>query len=87
MLDGAKSIKIHGEYLPVHARVETISDLSAHADYQEILDWLKAFDQAPKHTFVTHGEPVAADAMRMHIQETLGWAVTVPEYLQTVTLD
>lgn len=87
MLDGAKSIKIHGEYVPVHARVETISDLSAHADYQEILDWLKAFDQAPKHTFVTHGEPVAADAMRMHIQETLGWAVTVPEYLQTVTLD
>lgn len=87
MLDGAKSIKIHGEYVPVHARVESISNLSAHADYMEILEWLKGFDQAPRQTFVTHGEPVAADAMRMHIKEALHWEVTVPEYLQTVTLE
>ncbi len=87
MLDGAKSIKIHGEYVPVHARVESISNLSAHADYREILEWLKGFDQPPRQTFVTHGEPVAADAMRMHIKEALHWEVTVPEYLQTVTLE
>jgi len=86
MLDGAESIKIHGEYIPVRAHVELISNLSAHADYSEILDWLAGFESAPKKTFIVHGEPVAADAMRRHIEEKLHWQVVVPEYLQTVEL-
>ncbi|HEY0907363.1 MAG TPA: MBL fold metallo-hydrolase [Methylophilus sp.] len=87
MLEGSKTIKIHGEYVPVRAQVASISNLSAHADYTEILRWLQGFEKAPRQTFITHGEPVAADAMRMHIKDSLHWAVTVPEYLQTVTLD
>jgi metallo-beta-lactamase family protein len=63
MLDGAESIKIHGQYIPVHADVEFVSNLSAHADYAEILAWLGGFESAPKTTFITHGEPVAADAL------------------------
>jgi metallo-beta-lactamase family protein len=86
MLDGAESIKIHGEYIPVRARVEFISNLSAHADYSEILDWLGGFEKPPKKTFITHGEPVAADAMRLHIEEQLHWQVVVPDYLETITL-
>lgn len=86
MLDGAESIKIHGEYVPVRADVELISNLSAHADYSEIIDWLGGIDAPPKRTFITHGEPVAADAMRHHIEEHLHWAVEVPEYLEKVTL-
>ena len=38
-------------------------------------------------TFITHGEPVAADAMRLHLEEQLRWSVTVPDYLETVNLD
>lgn len=87
MLDGAESIKIHGEYIPVRASVELISNLSAHADYAEILDWLSGFEAPPKKTFIVHGEPVAADSMRRHIQEKLHWQVEVPEYLETVRLD
>ena len=87
MIDGAESIKIHGEYVPVHADVEFVSNLSAHADYAEILDWLGGFESAPKKTFIVHGEPVAADAMRLHIEEKLKWRVVVPEYLETVKLD
>ena len=87
MIDGAESIKIHGEYVPVKAKVEFISNLSAHADYSEIIDWLKGFESAPKKTFIVHGEPVAADAMRKHVEEQLNWNVLVPEYLETVTLD
>jgi metallo-beta-lactamase family protein len=87
MLDGVESIKIHGEYVPVRADVELISNLSAHADYAEIIDWLGGFEAPPKKTFITHGEPVAADAMRLHIEEQLYWQVVVPEYLETVTLD
>lgn len=86
MLDGAESIKIHGEYMPVRADVELISNLSAHADYAEILDWLAGFEAPPKKTFIVHGEPVAADAMRRHIEELLHWQVVMPEYRQTVVL-
>jgi metallo-beta-lactamase family protein len=87
MVDGAKEIKIHGEYYPIKARVEMISNLSAHADYEEILGWLRGFESAPRKTFIVHGEPVSADAMRRHIEEKLHWNVEVPDYLETVTLD
>lgn len=87
MLDGAESIKIHGEYVPVKAEVQFVSNLSAHADYAEILDWLGGFEAPPKRTFIVHGEPVAADAMRHHIEEKLHWRVKVPDYLETVILD
>ncbi len=87
MVEGAESIKIHGEYVPINADVEFISNLSAHADYAEILDWLGGFASVPKKTYIVHGESLAADAMRIHIEEKLHWHVEVPEYLQTVTLD
>ena len=87
MLDGVESIKIHGEYVPVRAKVEYVPNLSAHADYMEMINWLKGFEAPPKKTFLTHGEPVAADAMRLHIQDQLHWQVVVPEYLETVHLN
>jgi metallo-beta-lactamase family protein len=86
MLNGAESIKIHGEYVPIRAEVEFISNLSAHADYSEIITWLTGIETPPKKTFITHGEPVAADAMRRHIEEQLHWSVEVPEYLEKVML-
>jgi metallo-beta-lactamase family protein len=75
---GAEAIKIHGEYVPVRAEVVKMDNLSAHADYTEILQWLRGFKRPPKRTFVTHGEPAAADELRRRIEETLGWAVSVP---------
>ena len=86
MVNGANEVKIHGEYIPIKARIASMTSLSAHADYVEILQWLKQFKQAPKLTFVTHGEPVAADAMRLHIEEQLKWQTCVPDYLQKVNL-
>jgi metallo-beta-lactamase family protein len=86
MINGAESIKIHGDYVPIRADVEFISNLSAHADYAEIITWLSGIETPPKITFITHGEPVAADAMRLHIEEQLHWSVEVPEYLEKVTL-
>ena len=87
MLGGAEAVKIHGQYIPVRAEVANIDNLSAHADYNEILSWLKNFESPPRQTFVTHGEPEAADALRLRIEETLGWGVTVPEYRDTVQLN
>lgn len=86
MLDGAESVKIHGEYVPINAEVDSISNLSAHADYSEIMEWLHHYEKPPVTTFIVHGEPVAADAMRHHIEEKLHWEVVVPEYLETIEL-
>jgi metallo-beta-lactamase family protein len=83
LLGGAKAIKIHGEYVPVRAEVVMLENLSAHADYAETIEWLKGFRTPPVRTYITHGEPVAADALRLHIEEALGWADTVPEYRET----
>jgi metallo-beta-lactamase family protein len=86
MLDGAPEIKIHGEYVPIRAEVAVINNLSAHADANEIVAWLKHFQQAPRRTFITHGEPVAADALRLKIEEQLHWETYVPDYLEKLSL-
>ena len=80
MLRGAKELKIHGDYYEIHAEVERLDMLSAHADRNEIIEWLQQMPRAPRRTFVTHGEPQAADTMRQTIEEKLGWDAYVPEY-------
>lgn len=86
LIDGATSIRIHGEEVPVRASVDQISNLSAHADYVEIIDLLKEIKKPPKMTYVTHGEPTAADMMKHHVIRELKWPVHIPEYLDTVDL-
>lgn len=86
LLAGEPSVKIHGEYVPVRARVELLEGLSAHADGDEIVQWLRQFVQAPRQTFVVHGEPEASDGLRRRIQDELGWRVSVPEYRQVEIL-
>ncbi|MGY6586709.1 MAG: MBL fold metallo-hydrolase RNA specificity domain-containing protein [Wenzhouxiangella sp.] len=79
MVDGASEIKIHGQYWPVKAEVANLSMLSAHADVDELLEWLGHFERPPENTFIVHGELEAGEALRRRIQETLGWNVTLPE--------
>ena len=76
--EGTDELKIMGQYVQVKAKVVQIEALSAHADYREILDWLRASAIAPKRVFVTHGEPQAADALRRRLGEELHWHATVP---------
>jgi metallo-beta-lactamase family protein len=83
---GAPTVRIHGEDVPVRAEVAMLADLSAHADAAEITAWLRGFKSAPRQTFVTHGEPAAADAMRQRIERELHWHVHMPTYLESVTL-
>lgn len=77
---GADAVKIHGQMIPVKAEVLSLDMLSAHADGGEILDWLKGFEEPPAETFIVHGEPDAADQLRLRIEDSLGWSVTVPDY-------
>lgn len=80
VLDGEREVKILGQWVPVRCRTARIGGFSAHADWKEILRWLEGMPAAPRRTFLTHGEPPAANAMAGHIKETYGWAVEVPVY-------
>ena len=84
---GAEAVKIHGEAVAIHAEVASLGQLSAHADWAEILEWLGGFAQPPRATFLTHGEPQASDALRKHIEEQLRWECSIPDYLQAIELN
>ncbi len=86
LVHGEKEIKIHGHLYPVHAEIANLDGLSAHADYSEIMDWLRFFRSPPRRVFLTHGEPEAASSFKFKIEEHLGWDVALPDYMQTVEL-
>jgi metallo-beta-lactamase family protein len=86
LLRGEKTLKIHGKTYNVRAKIECLSSLSAHADYQEILDWLSNFKQPPKKIFITHGELASAVALQNKIQKQFGWITVIPAYLQSENL-
>lgn len=86
LLKGDKEIKIHGAMWPVKAEIDMIDGLSAHADYEEILRWLRNFRKPPRMTFIVHGEKLAAASMRDKIAETYNWNVTIPQDGQTIEL-
>jgi metallo-beta-lactamase family protein len=86
LADGAAAVKIHGQMIPVHARVEKIDSMSAHADSQEILRWLGGFKRPPQMTFLVHGEPVAMEALQAEITTRLGWNTKMPRHEETVDL-
>jgi metallo-beta-lactamase family protein len=86
ILDGAKAVKIHGVPVAVKAEIQFVESLSAHADWRDIMRWLKGFESPPKMTFLVHAEPDAATAMKLHIKEELGWKVSIPKYLEKAEL-
>ena len=83
---GAESVKMHGREVRIRAHIESMENLSAHADYGETLGWLGRFHNQPKMTFLVHGEPKAAEALRQKVSGQLRWNVAVPKYMEKVTL-
>lgn len=79
---GELEIKIHGEMIPVRAHIESLNTMSAHADYREILDWLKNFKHPPRKVFITHGNNESALSLKNKIEQTLDWHCMIPDYLQ-----
>ena len=78
LLEGAREVKMFGQWIPVNAEVAELPMLSAHADSDELVQWLSGFAQAPKRLFIVHGEPEASEGLRERVQRELGWQATVP---------
>jgi metallo-beta-lactamase family protein len=87
LLDGARQVKIHGRYVPVHAEIVQIDDFSVHADADDMIEWLRAAPQEPRTVHVVHGEPAAAQAMAGRVSDELGWCAVVPRLGERVRLD
>lgn len=87
LVDGARSVKIHGAMVPVAARVTRIDSMSAHADQSEIVKWLRTFRALPRQTYLVHGELAAQEALKTHLQNTLGLTVTIPQHAEKVEVD
>ena len=78
LVDGDKRVRILGDDLPVRATVHTIGGLSAHADRDALLSWLRGFRTPPARTFVVHGEAATASGFSDTIADTFGWRVEAP---------
>jgi metallo-beta-lactamase family protein len=87
LVDGATAVKIHGQTIPVHAKIAKIDSMSAHADSKEIMRWLHGFKAPPKKTFIVHGEPDAMAALRQTIAAELGWTTHAPAWKERVDLE
>ena len=79
LIDGAKEVKMHGEYVPVRARVEQLGEFSVHADSNELLAWLQTASIAPNQVFVVHGEAGVAESFSEQIHAKLGWKSVAPK--------
>ena len=84
--EGAKFTRIHGEDVPVRARIAALDSLSAHADANEIMRWLGGFTRPPALTCLVHGEPAPMDALKARIERELGWAVRTPAHQEKIDL-
>ena len=82
LLDGADEIKFYGKYVPVKANIDILDGLSAHADKNELIEWLSDIKKMPEQIFLVHGEPQALDTLRVKLKDSLGWHVTIPELYQ-----
>jgi metallo-beta-lactamase family protein len=86
LLDGEPSVRMYGIDVPVKAQIHYIKGLSAHADQNELIEWMEGFNLKPKMTFLVHGEDAATAELADVIRTELGWEAIVPEYLESFEL-
>ncbi len=84
--EGAKTLNLFGQAVPVCAEIVEMGQFSAHAGKSELLRWLSALPEPPRRTYLTHGEPAAAGALQTAIKEKFKWDAEVARYLDTVPL-
>ncbi|HHF7365552.1 TPA: MBL fold metallo-hydrolase RNA specificity domain-containing protein [Legionella bozemanae] len=81
MVRGEKEIKMFGQMIPIRAEVIQMENISAHADYAEILSWLAHLKNTPRKIFITHGEKESAESLKVKIEQRFHWNCVIPNYL------
>ena len=84
--EGAKSLSLFGQAVPVLAEIVEMGQLSAHAGKSELLRWLTGLQVPPKQVYLTHGEPAAAQSLQQAITQNFRWKASVVRYLDTVEI-
>jgi metallo-beta-lactamase family protein len=85
--DGMDKVRILGQMYKVKARIAKLNGFSAHADRDELLQWLSAIKNPPRQLFVVHGEEEVSSIFAEYVRGKLGWKVSVPQYKDEVMLD
>jgi len=86
IVDGEKTVKIFGEPVAVKAKVFTIGGFSAHADRDELLEWISHFSPSMPRVFVVHGEKTASESFARSIREKFSMDVHIPVFRETLKL-
>ena len=84
--EGAKTLNLFGQPVPVRAEIVEMGQFSAHAGKSELLRWLTGLQAPPKQVYLTHGEPAAAQSLQQAITEKFRWRAAVARYLDTVEI-
>lgn len=84
--DGEQQVKIFGQVIPVRAQTAALEQFSDHADTVELLEWLRTFKKPPEITYLVHGEPDSAKALKQAIESELRWPVEIAQYMQQVSV-
>jgi metallo-beta-lactamase family protein len=87
LLEGVKTIRMHGEDIPAKAAVIALQGLSSHADASDLLRWIRSAPRLPKLIFVTHGEPQASEAFARRLRDELHVDARVPALNDVVDLE
>jgi uncharacterized protein (TIGR00730 family) len=87
LLQGARTLRMHGRDVPVNGRFLSIHGLSGHADQGELLRWIKTAHKLPKWIFVTHGEPDSSRALASCLETEIGATAVAPQLFSSYDID
>ena len=85
IVEGAKYVRVFGENVAVKARIFTIGGFSAHADQNDLIDWVSHFESNPQ-VFLVHGEATASQALAQEIERRLNLRVHIPSWKERLVL-
>ena len=87
LLEGQKEIKIYGQWVNVNMEIVEVKGLSAHADHDELINWMSELKNQPERIFIVHGENESAKALQLGIKGNFGWEAEIPVLDQIETIE
>ena len=78
LLEGAKTVKLFGETIEVHAEIAQLKSISGHGDSNGLVKWMSAYEKKPQRVFVTHGEDKVCDLLAERDISELGLNACAP---------